>query len=68
MSNLKEAPLKEVAQRMRDVAAGLSNPSDFAAAEAYARELEKAAARERAHFTLGDPSGGVSGYNPSSRA
>ena len=44
MPKLKDAPPDEVAKRMRDLAAGLSNPADIAAAEAYARELERTAA------------------------
>jgi hypothetical protein len=47
MPNLKDAPPEEVAMRMRDVAAGLSNPADIQAAEAYARELERKAERDR---------------------
>jgi hypothetical protein len=47
MPNLKDAPPDEVARRMRDVAAGLSDPADIEAAEAYARELERKADRDR---------------------
>jgi hypothetical protein len=50
MRNLKEAPPEEVARRMCDLAAGLTNPEDAAAAEAYAEELERAAERFRAAF------------------
>lgn len=47
MPKLKDAPPEEVARRMRDVAAGLSNPADIKAAEAYARELERKAEMDR---------------------
>ena len=52
MPNLKDAPLDEVARRMRDLAAGLTDPADIAAAEAYAGELERAAAKKRSVFKL----------------
>jgi hypothetical protein len=47
MPNLKDAPPDEVARRMRDLAAGLSNPTDIEAAEAYAGELERKAETNR---------------------
>jgi hypothetical protein len=37
---------------MHDVAAGLSDPADFKAAEAYARELERKAERDRRAFKI----------------
>ena len=52
MRDLKDAPPEEVARRMRDLAAGLTDPADIAAAEAYAKELERAAAKERSAFKL----------------
>ncbi len=39
-----------VARRMREIAAGLTNPSDIKAAEDYATELERAI--ERGHRPL----------------
>jgi hypothetical protein len=50
MRNLKKAPPDEVARRMRDLAVGLTNPADAAAAKAYAEELGRAAERFRAVF------------------
>lgn len=52
MPNLKDAPPDEVARRMRDVAAGLSDPADIKAAEAYARELERKAEKDRRVFKI----------------
>ena len=43
MTSLKESSPAEVAQRMRELAAGLTEPADIAAAESYAKELEWAA-------------------------
>ena len=57
MPNLKDAPPEEVARRMRDLAAGLSNPADIEAAEAYARELERMAASSSAKRRSKDLSG-----------
>jgi hypothetical protein len=52
MPNLKDAPPEEVARRMRDLAAGLSDPADIKAAEAYARELERRAEKSRRAFKI----------------
>ena len=52
MPNLKDAPPDEVARRMRDVAAGLSDPADIRAVEAYARELERKAEKDRRVFKI----------------
>jgi hypothetical protein len=52
MPNLKDAPPDEVARRMRDLATGLSDPADIRAAEAYARELERRAEKNRRAFKI----------------
>ncbi len=52
MPDLKDAPPEEVAMRMRDLAAGLSDPADIKAAEAYARELERKAEKDRRAFKI----------------
>ena len=52
MPNLKDAPPDEVARRMRDLAAGLTDPADIEAAEAYARELERKAEKDRRAFKI----------------
>jgi hypothetical protein len=53
MPNLKDAPPYEVARRMRDLAAGLTDPADIQAAEAYAIELERKAEKGRRAFKIG---------------
>ena len=39
-----------VARRVREIAAGLTNPADIKAAEAYARELEQEVLKQRTSF------------------
>jgi hypothetical protein len=53
MPGLMETRL-HVAKRMREIAGGLSDPSDARAAVAYASELERAVEREQSSFMIGD--------------
>jgi hypothetical protein len=47
MPNLKDAPRNEVAQRMRQLAAGLTDSTDIAVVRAYAEELQRVAEMDR---------------------
>ena len=54
MPDLKHSTAKEVARRMRKLAASLTDPDDIAAAEAYAKGLERSEPQDRDGPTLGD--------------
>jgi plasmid stabilization system protein ParE len=57
MQNLADSPLEEVAQRMRNLAGGLTEPADVQAATRYADELEDAAEALRSAGKTGANSG-----------
>ncbi|MCA1603759.1 MAG: hypothetical protein LC776_19685 [Acidobacteria bacterium] len=46
MGSFNDSSLAEIAARMRELAAGMSNPADIAAIKKYARELERIAQAE----------------------
>ena len=48
MPNLKDAPPDEGARRMRELAAGLTDPTDIAVVRAYAEELQRIVEKEKA--------------------
>jgi hypothetical protein len=48
--NFEQAPPDEVAQRVRQIAAGLNDPADIDAAVRYAEELERIARIEGRPF------------------
>lgn len=45
MQSLSESQLLEVAERIRQLAAGVTDPADVAAIESYARKVEQDARR-----------------------